>query len=322
MRNELNLREIPPTFNPEHSELETTPGKAERYAWLLEKAIGHDAKVEAILEIGSYAKGEAVPSSDSDTRIYVSSPDAIIWQSSGSRLSAAQKDQQEQQFRDFNAQQEIKKPRLFMDWYEFNDPVANDIGKNLGSNVEFGLADENFANFEIENLETIPSNEHSLILRSNTLYDPNGYILKKRQMMAGKIYPVMVDFYRKRCLESLPEEIYEHFQPHKMDDFKIKKGRQIQWVKWAVSSLRDAVASKIYIQTGQVIYKKSDVLEYYSSNLPDEMETVSELYEWKTNPEKRERMVEDFLRDPTPYFKKFKDYTEKLEQIISKVNKL
>ena len=69
-------------FNPNHSELETNPEKIAEYVRLLEKELGRNFTVDGLLEIGSYAKGEAVPGSDIDTRVYVSSPDFYLRQTS------------------------------------------------------------------------------------------------------------------------------------------------------------------------------------------------------------------------------------------------
>ena len=69
---------MPITFSPEHSELATNPIKLQHYVEALEVAFGNSTRVVGILEIGSFAKGEAVPSSDIDTRIYVTSPAAYL----------------------------------------------------------------------------------------------------------------------------------------------------------------------------------------------------------------------------------------------------
>jgi predicted nucleotidyltransferase len=66
------------TFSPEHSELATNPTKLQQYVEALEAAFGHSTRLVGILEIGSFAKGEAVPSSDIDTRVYVTSPTAYL----------------------------------------------------------------------------------------------------------------------------------------------------------------------------------------------------------------------------------------------------
>ncbi|HPV70957.1 MAG TPA: hypothetical protein PKY08_03670, partial [Candidatus Magasanikbacteria bacterium] len=309
-------------FNPNHSELELRPEQVQKYAQLLTSEIGHGFVVDGIIEIGSYAKGEAVPGSDMDTRVYISSPDFYVWQTSGSRLSACRQKEAEQKFADFL---QINKDRqcLTLDWYDFNDPVAKRLCQELGLNVEFGLADSRFAEYELQKLSTQVTTEHQLLLESNLVYDPKGLLAKRRAGIKGVIYPVMALYYQERYLDALPFEIYTHLQPHKMDNWKIEKSRQIQWVKWAVRSIRDAIGAKNYIQSGKLIYKKEDILSFCSINLsPTDVAVIEELYRWKTDPEIREQIIDGFLVDPDKYFSLFKEYTKKLEKIVRRIKDL
>jgi predicted nucleotidyltransferase len=70
------------SFDPQHCYLERKPDKLQTYVQMLEDALGCQARVVGVLEIGSYAKGEAVPSSDIDTRVLVTSPNAVSKQHS------------------------------------------------------------------------------------------------------------------------------------------------------------------------------------------------------------------------------------------------
>lgn len=74
----MNILDPAIPFSLTQSELATNPTKLQRYVDALEAAFGHSTRVVGILEIGSFAKGEAVPSSDIDTRIYVTSPAAYL----------------------------------------------------------------------------------------------------------------------------------------------------------------------------------------------------------------------------------------------------
>ena len=314
--------ETKPKFDPNHSELELNPDLPKKYARLLEAEIGHGFKVDGIIEIGSYAKGEAVPSSDIDTRVYASSPDFFIWQTSGSRHADSQQKVAEQKFSDF-LQANSEKPRFTLDWFEFNDPTAKKLCAQLGINIEFGLADSRFAEYEIRDLNSMPSAEHQLLLESNLVIDPSGFLAKRKSEMEGIIYPPLVKLYQERYLDSLPFEIYTHLQSHEMDKWKLEKSRQIQWVKWAVRSIRDAVGAKSYMQHGKLIYRKEDVLTFCSASLtPEDVDLIKELYRWKTDPVIREQMVDDFLKNPEKYFVLFREYTKKLEDIVKQINNL
>jgi hypothetical protein len=319
MNTEQSETEVVTQFDPSHSELEFNLELTEKYAQLLAETIGHNAKIEGIIEIGSYAKGEAVPGSDIDTRVYVSSPDFYLWQTSGSRHSDLKQKEAEKKFSGF-LQTTIERPRLMLDWSGFNDPIAKKLCEQLGINIEFGLADSRFADYELQHLDTLPSAEHQLLLESNIVFDPNGFLAGKKSAIEGKIYPPLVKFYQERYLNNLPFEIYTHLQPQEMDKWKLEKSRQIQWVKWAVRSIRDAVGAKSYLQNGKLLYKKEDVLNYCSASLPaEDMTLIEELYQWKTDPATREQMVGDFLKNPDKYFSLFNAQTIKLEVIIKRI---
>ncbi|MEK9165670.1 MAG: nucleotidyltransferase domain-containing protein [Patescibacteria group bacterium] len=314
--------ETKPKFDPNHSELELNSELPGKYARLLEEAIGHRFKVDGIIEIGSYAKGEAVPGSDIDTRVYVSSPDFYIRQTSGSRLSVARQKEEEQKFSDF-LQTVAEKPRHTLDWFEFNDPTAKKLCEQLGINIEFGLADSRFAEYELRNLNSLPSAEHQLLLESNLVFDPSSFLAIRKSEIKGKVYPPLAKLYQERYLDSLPFEIYTHLQPHDMDKWKLEKSRQIQWVNWAVRSIRDAVGAESYIQNGKLIYRKEDVLNFCAASLPPEDVTlIKELYHWKTNPLTREQMIDDFLKNPSKNFALFREYTTKLEDIVKRIKNL
>ncbi len=310
-------------FNPNHSELETNPEKIAEYVRLLEKELGRNFTVDGILEIGSYAKGEAVPGSDIDTRVYVSSPDFYLRQTSSGRFRDSKQTDTDKRMSEFIKANGVK-PILDVDWYDFNEPVAKKLCQELGINIEFGLSDSHFAKDEIQHLDQTPSFlEHQILLESNLIYDPQGQLAKIRLTIDKKIYPTMADFYQQRYLDSLPSEIYEHLQPHKFDAWKLEKSRQIQWLKWAVRSIRDAIASKTYLQEGRMIYKKEDILNFCQQFLsPEDFSIVEELYKWKTDPQEREKMIEDFLKNPKKYFLLFQEYTKKLEVIVQRINNL
>ncbi len=306
------------TFDPEHSELERDPAKLGRYVQMLQDALADDARIVGILEIGSYAKGEAVPSSDIDSRVFVVSPRAHFWQTTMGRWSEAQLAEREQFYARF-VQQCGKLPRRDFTWLDFNQPVADRISAELGMTVEFGLADARYAEFEFQHLDASPMENHALIFQSNVIYDPDGMLAGWRQRFAGIRSPALVEFYRARCLDHLPFEIYAHLKPETFDSFKIAHSRQIQWVKWAVRCLRDAVAASSFIATGQFVYKKLDVIEFYRRTWPEHLPFVERLYNWKTDPQAREQMVEGFLENPERYFALFRDMMPELELIVRQV---
>ncbi|MBI5305089.1 MAG: hypothetical protein HY868_23355 [Chloroflexi bacterium] len=308
-------------FDYEHSELERDSGKLHRYVQLLENALGDHARVVGILEIGSFAKGEAVPTSDIDTRVFVTSPTRYFWQAVMGMFSAMQLAEREQFYTRF-VEQHDGLPRRDYTWSDFNQPVAEKIAAELGANIEFGIADARYAEFEFERLDESPMENHSFLFQSNIIHDPHNWLSCWRARLRGQHFPILEKFYRARYLDELPAEVYWFLKPDSLDYFKLKKSRQIQWVKWAVRCLRDAAATRVFIATGDFIYKKPHVLAFYRENLPDDFGFVAEIYAWKTDVAIRDRMVDDFARDASKYFALFRERMPRLEAIVQRVGEL
>lgn len=72
-----------------HSELEKNKKKLGQYVKAIEQTVGNDTRVVGILEIGSFANGEGTELSDIDTRIYLESENAYIWNVEGHKSSEA-----------------------------------------------------------------------------------------------------------------------------------------------------------------------------------------------------------------------------------------
>src|SRR5262249_29699833 len=149
-------------FNPLHSLLEKNHEVLKAYVDTLEEELGDGSRIVGMIEIGSYAKGEAIPNSDIDTRIYVTNPDCYIWQAVISRFDESQKGALEKRFLEFEHEWG-RLPRKEYDWWAFNNPLAGKISKALGVNVEFGLVDYRYANFELRHLNSFITPEHAIL---------------------------------------------------------------------------------------------------------------------------------------------------------------
>jgi len=306
-------------FKTNESELQRSPKKVKQYVKLLEKYLGNSFKVVGILEIGSFAKEEAVPSSDCDTRIFVESPNFYAWQLAGSRIFDKMSKQLEKQYKKMMKKEGFL-PRKEYEWFSFNNPTAEKIKQQLEINVEFGITDSRFSKFCLENCDKLPTTEISLLFQSNILYDPQNYLKELRNKLFGKKPKATINFYKQKYLDSLPEEIYSHLKPHNCDLLKLEKSGQIQWVKWGVRCLRDAVATKHYSETGEFIYKKQEILGYYKKTLPKHYKKVLEIYSWKCNLKKRTALIKEFIKNQKTVFKKFKLETKAIEKIVKAVN--
>lgn len=286
----------------------------------LEKELGHGSRIVGILEIGSYAKGEAVSTSDHDLRVYVTLPDAYAKQTSGGRIFETMKSKLTEKFERFCNEYGTKPEREF-DWYTFNNPLSEKLKVEINCNFEFGVCDFRFAEFEFNQLDREMSLEHQLLFQSDIVYDPDGFLAHIKQNLIGKIFPTLTEYYAQRHLSPY-DEIYSHLKAEKHDAIKMGKSGQIQWVKWAVRCVRDAVWAKEYIKSGNSIYKKEEILSYIRLYMPQYLDWIEELYDWKTNEPIREALAREFIQSPETCFKKFNDRMPKLEQFYQDLNRI
>lgn len=307
--------------DPNHSELERNKEKLEAYITLLEQALGHDIKIVGILEIGSFANGEGMPLSDIDTRVYVESPHTYVWNVDGHKSSESFYENRKKELHAFMSKCG-EKPIQNFTWTECNEPMWKKIKETLGIPIEFGLVDRRYAEFELDQLGTTPSNEHSFLMQSNIVYDPQQFLIRKQKQLDGTVIPSMTQFYTDRFLKGLPSEIYRHADIAEKDLPDIEERQKIQWIKWAVRAVREAVATKSYLSTGHIIHKKEDVLNFYHTHLPERYDFVVSLYEWKTNPTIRHQMIQKCLKDPHALSQTFKDVMPELEATVQDVQKL
>jgi hypothetical protein len=273
----------------------------------VQESLDEGTRVVAVLEIGSFAKDEAVPSSDIDTRFYVRGrglrhinllherePPAPFWAYMSACAGA--------------------RPAIWR-WEEFNAPISRRASAVVGQNVTLAVADVGYATFLLDRLAGYPSAEHALLFQSNVLYDPEGFLECKRSALDGVVIPELVHYYGERVrwrLGRLPG----YCRPHPADASKLGESGQVLWVAHAVRCLRDAVARQTFAQTGRFTYRKGDVLDFVTRNYPEHSGLVQRLYLWKTDPDARAVMVAAFRADPSPLYREFEELTPALERAV------
>lgn len=278
-------------------------------------AFGPDVAIVGILEIGSFAKEEAVPTSDTDTRIYVTAPHAYLRNNplsgSGATWTAPL------------AQMHGDLPIHVLEWDAFNDPVGARVSEYVGHPVEFGFADWRRAAWELQHLHQFPTMEHSFLSQSNILYDRDGGLARIRDALHGVYFAPQAEAYRQQSLVDIPRRLCSLLDPDPQAvAFKLEKSGQLPWVQYAVRTIRSAAMAAIYAATGRVRYKKPDILRFYQQHLPDDFALVHELYAWKTDPQTRAAMVAAFIAKPAPFYARFRSLMPQLQTLIHNVAQL
>lgn len=298
------------------SPLEQNPDLLARFILELDAAFGPGTEVAGILEIGSFAKGEAVPTSDIDTRIYVKSTHAY-------RFNPNALDHPPPVLYDDFVAATGSRPYQAHTWEDFNIPIAELISQKLDCSLEFGFVDQRYALYELTHLDRYPSPEHSFLMQSNILYDPSHRLGQVRAALMGNISPIQAAFYQQRHLRGPSPRLHALLDPDSWElQHKLRKSGQIPWVQYAVRSLRDAVVAKSYAQNGTILYRKPDVLRFYQHHLPEEYPTVDTLYQWKTNRVARTEMVQRYLHRQQEYQTLFRAMMPHLARIVDKVARL
>jgi predicted nucleotidyltransferase len=241
--------------------LERNQEKLENFIRILEEEIGHNARVVGIIQIGSYANNESVPGlSDIDTRVYVESDDVYIWNVAGHKTS--EKIYQENKLDDF-IEDYGEKPIVDLTWSDFNIPMWNELEEEFGVQIEFGLTDKRYADYALKNIKSSPTNEHSFLMKRSIIYDPDNFLSQWKQKLSGEIFSTMAEFYEDQYLNSLSDKLYNSTEITEDDLEEIESRNKIQWIKRAIRHIREAVTTKVYVATGEIVHEKSDILEFY-----------------------------------------------------------
>ena len=204
------------SFDPGRSVLSRDSERIEALVSELEERIGHAAKIVGILEIGSFTKGEAVTTSDSDLRLYVTSPEVYCWQSFGKDLKAKLRPEKEQRFLDFLDGLPTL-PRQVYEWEEFNNPVSHELSQKYDVNFEFGVADMRFVWHEFSELGSKPCGEYELLFQGAILYDPEGELTNLHKKHFGVRYDSLATYYQTRYLNQLQPQVVLHTGPNEFD---------------------------------------------------------------------------------------------------------
>src|SRR3989339_851229 len=210
------------SLDPYLSPLTKKPELITRLIQRLEEELYKGIRIVGILEIGSYAKREAVSTSDSDLRIYCESPRGIIWQTAGGRMNHQLSDQLEAQFDRFALRDRSRKC-LFLNWIRINQPLQEKLSEELGINIEFGFADRRFYEFQLQEANEVFCPEYQYVLGSLIHFDPDHFLERWRGQMRKRIPDPVRIFMQARHLKAPPFELYEHLEPHEWDEYKIKK---------------------------------------------------------------------------------------------------
>ena len=253
-------------FDPERSPVQRDCLQLKSVLVALERILP-EAKAVGAVEIGSYAKGEAVEDSDSDLRVYIRCPDILYV------LAMHEEEDQPVGLAEYlGTQPQMETVRVYI------GSLIKDINARIDGAVEnevhIGFVDVDFADFLFSHMDRYPTQDHAMLFQSTVLHDPEGWIQSQRRRLADIRPPAgLVEMYltqaRRRALELLP---------HYAESPPAARGAD-QWLLEAVRSVREAVALRGLIEDGAFVYRRDDVLAWIRRRDEVYAELITKLYQ-------------------------------------------
>jgi hypothetical protein len=149
-----------------------------------------------------------------------------------------------------------------VDWVSTNYPLWERLSAVTECCINLGIVDCRYAEYLVEHPQRQPSTEPSLVLQSNVVFDPSGFVRGLRPRFPAVPAPALVGFLVHDVRTRLAERMPTFLEPHPADEHKAAEGEQILWVAHAVRCIRDAAAAVAYSTTGKFVYRKQDVLHF------------------------------------------------------------
>jgi len=131
----------------------------------IEDTFHGDIAVAGIVEIGSFAKGEAIPISDTDTRIYIRESDILY-------ANFAKDGDHPAGFQEFLAEDRGMEQR-FLSYPNFNTEIRQRLIGKVDNKISCGFIDVAHAEFLFDNLNLYPTQDHSMLFQSTIVHDPD-----------------------------------------------------------------------------------------------------------------------------------------------------
>lgn len=293
------------TFDPSQSKFERNGAQISTFVRILEGSFSTSVSVVGIVEIGSFAKGEAIPASDSDTRVYIRCPEATF-------VNLISDPDGPPGLTEYLASDSGPEP-IFLQWSTFNAPVRNRLREEIEGNISFGVLDVSLADFLFNHLEQFPTQDHSMLFQSNIVYDPHQWISRWRKQLEGQVFLSQVRLYIEQVLararNGLPWYVANPGNP---------RGPQ-QWLLQAVRCIREAVSAQSYAQTGHFTFKKDTVLERLQQLSPSDVSLVNTLYEWKCDQLIRQEISRAFADGEDIWQDRFGVLTPKIQALVEQI---
>lgn len=292
-------------MNPSISPIQRDAAQRQCLIEAIEQSLPVSATVVGLVEIGSFAKGEAVPTSDTDTRAYVRAADETDL-----LVMADQRDPVGfgcaiEQRGDTRVQR--------MPYERFNEQLRSRVGGSIENKVSAGFIDIVHAEVLFEDMDRFPSQDHSMLFQSAIVYDPENWVAQWRSRLKGVVTPALITMYRTqvtiRAFEQLPSYAANpgaHRGAH-------------QWLLQAVRCIREAASLKNFAASGEFLFRKSDVLTASTSLSATSRDLVAQLYDWKCDPRLREEIPTSIAIGEETWPQRYTEFTPAIQEAVAEL---
>jgi hypothetical protein len=287
------------------SPIQRDPAQRQCLIEAIEQSLPVSATVIGLVEIGSFAKDEAVPTSDTDTRAYIRAADETDL-----LVMANQRDPV-----GFGCTVERRgEARVYRIPYErFNEQLRSQVGGSIENRVSAGFIDVVHAEVLFEDMDRLPSQDHSMLFQSAIVYDPDNWIARWRSRLKGIATPALIAMYRTQVMIRTFEQL-----PSYAATPGAHRGAH-QWLLQAVRCIREATSLKSFAATGEFLFRKIDVLSASTSLSPTSRDLIAQLYDWKCDPKVREEIPSSIGIGERTWPRRYAELTPAVQEAVAEL---
>ena len=292
-------------MTPSISPIQRDPAQRQCLIEAIEQSLPVSATVVGLVEIGSFAKDEAVPTSDTDTRAYARAAEET------DLLVMA--DQRDPMGLDRTIEQRGQISVHRMPYERFNEQLRSQVGGSIENRVSAGFIDIRHAEVLFEDMDRFPSQDHSMLFQSAIVYDPETWIARWRSRLKGIVTPALIAMYRTQVMIRAFEQL-----PSYATNPGAHRGAH-QWLLQAVRCIREATSLRSFAASGEFLFRKSDVLAASTSLSASSRDLIAQLYAWKCDPGVREEIPSSIASGEKTWPQRYTELTSAIQEAVAEL---
>jgi hypothetical protein len=289
-------------FDPTRSPIQQDPEQLAAFLAAIKDALPGESEVVGVVEIGSYAKGEALPGSDTDTRVYIKScgPLNVVMMSDSEVPTGL--------VEFVHGRDELTLNRI--GYGEFNRAIVERLRDKVDNRPSAGFIDVRFAEFLFADLGKYPTQDHSMLFQSSIVYDPENWIRRQREELDGKVTPGLIEMYLRQVTTRAHEQLpWYAANPDNRRGFH-------QWLLKAVRTIREAISLRNYTSTGRFLFRKEEVLRWIRCLDSESRQSIEQIYTWKCSLDVRAEVKSSFEKGEDTWRERFAEMTPIIQKIV------